>query len=282
MNEQWNNALDQVEDEFLLEAVRYRRRRYWPGVAAAAAAVLVLAVGWSVLHPKTPPMVDPSTGSSSVTEPPGDSGYPPPGDPLRGEDLYGIKGDPTEPPPEEETPVIKTLHYDSYEDFRTACLQQQERFLHPQVAVPVLNGQPLEIESITVFETEMYNQPWVWYFISHVPHITVRIPTDPALTANLDPDASGGEALRQIWPDAPNLHNREEFTGSYSEIRELEITTSEGVKKALLRQEADRDRVYLTFLQEGTLVTVAGPEDEIVKNWLEAFSLTVIEELPSR
>lgn len=273
MNEQWNNALDQVEDEFLLEAVQYRRRRYWPGVAAAAAAVLVLAVGWSALHPKTPPIVDPATGSSSVTEPPGD--------PLRGDGAYGIKGDPAEPPLE-ETPVIKTLHYDSYEDFRTACLQQQEPFLHPQVAVPVLNGQPLEIESITAFETEMYNQPWVWYFISHVPHITVRIPADPALTANIAPDTSGGEALRQIWPDAPNLHNREEFTGSYSEIRELEITTSEGVKKALLRQEADRDRVYLTFLQGGTLVTVAGPEDEIAKNWLETFGLTVIEELPGR
>lgn len=281
MNEQWNNALDQVEDEFLLEAVRYRRRRYWPGVAAAAAAVLVLAVGWSALHPKTPPITGPATGSSSVTEPPGASEYPPPGDPPRGDGSYGIKGDPTEPPME-ETPVIKTLHYDSYEDFRTACLQQQEWFLQPQVAVPVLNGQPLEIESITAFETEMYNQPWVWYFISHMPHITVRIPTDPALTANLDPDTSGGEALRQIWPDAPNLHNREEFTGSYSEIRELEITTSEGAKKALLRQEADRDRVYLTFLQGGTLVTVAGPEQEVTGNWLESFSLTVIEELPSR
>jgi hypothetical protein len=62
----------------------------------------------------------------------------------------------------------------------------------------------------------------------------------------------------------------------------VEIVTSEGAKKALLRQEAERDRVYLTFLQGGTLVTVAGPEDEIAKNWLEAFSLTVIEELPRR
>ena len=282
MNEQWNNALDQVEDEFLLEAVRYRRRRYWPGVAVAAAAVLVLAVGWSAFRPQTPPITGSAGGLPPFTEPPGNSGYLPPGDPPRGDGSYGIKGDPTEPPLGEATPVIKTLHYDSYEDFRTACLQQQEWFLHSQVAVPVFNGQPVEIESITAFETEMYNQPWVWYFISHVPHITVRIPTDPALTANIAPDTSGAEALRQIWPDAPNLHNREKFTDSYSEIRELEITTSEGIKKALLRQEAARDRVYLTFLQSGTLVTVSGPENDVMKNWPEDFSLTVIGELPTR
>jgi hypothetical protein len=92
----------------------------------------------------------------------------------------------------------------------------------------------------------------------------------------MDPDTSGAEALQQIWPDAPNLHNREAFTDSYSEIRQVEIVTSEGVKKALLRQEAERDRAYLTFLQNGTLVTVAGPGSELEGDWLESFRLLPI------
>ena len=92
----------------------------------------------------------------------------------------------------------------------------------------------------------------------------------------MDPGISASEALYQLWPSAPNLHNRDEFKESYSEIREMEITTAEGVKTALYRLEADRDRAYLTFLQSGTLVTVSGPQAVIEGDWLETFSLMAI------
>ena len=285
MDEQWNNALDQVEDEFLMEAARYRRKRYWPGIAAAAAAVLVLAVGWFLFRPQMPPDViwNGSTGGLPSTLPPnmippGDAAPDSFWDALLGGDSDGTQEDVT-CGVEEETPMIKTLHYSSYEELQTTCLQRQEWFLHPDVMVPQSNGDTLTIKDITVFETEMYNEPWVWYFMSHIPHMTVRIPTMPSLTAHMDPDSSGSEALRQIWPEAPNLHNREEFTDSYTEIREVKITTSEGEKTALFRKEADRDRVYLTFLQNGTLVTIAGPEKELAGNWLETFSLIPINSL---
>ena len=281
MDEQWNKALDQVEDEFLLEAVRFRRRRYWPGAVAAAAAVLVLAVGWSVFRPQTQmPPLDGSTEGTLQTEaldliPPGDS-------PSNGfGDTFLGGGDGSQEDvtcgAEEETPVSKTLHYASYEELQAACLDRQEWFLHPDVMVPCL-----ETEDITVFEAELHNEPWAWYFLSHTPHLTVRIPTMTSLTAGISPDASGSEALRQLFPDAPNLHNREEFTDSYTEIREVQITTADGEKTALLCKEADRDRSYLTFLQNGTLVTIAGPEDELDGDWLEAFSLVPIDRLSER
>ena len=294
MNEQWNKALDQVEDDFLLEAARYQKKRYWPGVAAAAAAVLVLAVGWSVLHPEPTPQ-PPVNSAGNVTALPDKHGAVAPETPndaaapgnSRGEGFWDwlLGGnDPVEqvPPadePTEEPPYYETLHYDTYEELQTACLEQHRWYLHDEVPVPYLDGQPLVIEDIAVFEQEMYNESWVWYFISHNPHITVRIPTMPSLTANMDPDTSGAEALRQLWPDAPNLHNREEFTDSYSEIREVEITTAEGEKTALYRQEADRDRAYLTFLQNGTLVTISAPPSELDGHWLESFSLLSIGSL---
>ena len=69
MNEQWNKALDQVEDEYLAEAVGYRRKRHWPGVAGAVAAVLVLAVGWSILNPGfVPTTTDPVENVTVTTE----------------------------------------------------------------------------------------------------------------------------------------------------------------------------------------------------------------------
>ena len=285
MNEQWNNALDQVKDEFLLEAVRYRKKRYWPGAVAAAAAALVLAAGWFLFRPQMPPdaIWEGSTVGTPSTQPPN---MPPPGNTASDSPTGTLRGDGSPGDVtcgvEEETPVIKTLHYSSCEELQTACMQRQEWFLHPDVMVPQSNGDSLTIKDITVFETEMYNEPWVWYFMSHIPHMTVRIPTMPSLTANMDPDTSGSEALRQIWPEAPNLHNREEFTDNYTEIREVKITTSEGEKTALFRKEADRDRVYLTFLQNGTLVTIAGPEKELAGNWLETFSLMPINSLEER
>ena len=252
-------------------------------MAAVAAAVLVLSVGWTVFKPQTPPQVsvtNPNKGSVEITEPadilaPGNT---PDGAAYGGFWDWLLDGsDPTEQVPTDEPPYYETLHYGTYEEFQSACLDRHKWYLHENVMIPCLDGQPLEIEDISVFEAEMYNEPWVWYFISHTPHITVRIPTTPSLTAGIDPNTSGAEALRQIWPEAPNLHNREEYTDSYSEIREVQITTSEGVKNALLRREADRDRTYLTFLQNGTLVTVAGPRNELGENWLEGFSLISVD-----
>lgn len=285
MNEQWNNALDQVKDEYLSEAVSYRPRRHWPKVAGAAAAVLVLAVGWSVLRPepstKAPANGSLDSNSSGCLAPDGAA----PGS-ASGEFWYGlIGGDPSDEPTEgidnseEEPPYYETLHFDTYAEFQTACQEQHRWYINDQVMVPFFGGAPMDLEYITVFEQEMYNEPWVWYFASSNPHITVRIPTTPSLAAELDPDISGADALWLLFPTAPNLHNREEFTDIYSEIREVEITTSDGVKTALYRQEADRDRIYLTFLQNGTLVTVAGPRNEIKGDWLEAFSLAPIDSL---
>lgn len=286
MNEQWNNALDQVKDEYLSEAVSYRPKRHWPKVVGAVAAVLVLAVGWSILRP-TPSQTGTTGGipSDGIAVDGAAPGSPQGnfGDALSGgnhqnntnEDTPGAAG--SSPPIVDQPDYQETLHYDTYEEFRTACLEDHRWYIHDQVMIPLFDGKPMVLQSISVFEQEMYYLPWVWYFASSDPHITIRIPTTPSLSADMAPDISGAEALRQIFPSAPNLHNREEYTDNYSEIREVEIITAEGVKTALYRLEADRDRAYLTFLQNGTLVTVAGPGNILLGDWLETFSLMPID-----
>ena len=287
MDEQWNSALDQVKDEYLAEAAGYRPKRHWPKVVGAAAAVLVLAVGWSVLRP-TPPQTPPTGGvPSDGIDIDGAAPGSPQGnfwDSMLGDDyendsseyLPGSVGGGS--PTENSSDYYETLHYDTYASFRAACENPHRWYIHDQVMMPLFDGEPMSLESITVFEKEMYNQPWVWYFASSMPHITVRVPTAP-MTIDMDPELSGAEALYQLFPTAPNLHNKAEYTDNYSEIREMQITTADGVKTALYRLEADRDRAYLTFLQNGTLVTVAGPESLLLGNWLETFSLMPIDTL---
>jgi serine protease inhibitor len=51
MNKQWNDALDQVKDEHLAEAVTYRPKRHWIMLVSTMAAILILVVSWSVLRP---------------------------------------------------------------------------------------------------------------------------------------------------------------------------------------------------------------------------------------
>lgn len=293
MDEQWNSALDQVADEFLVEAARYRKKRPWPGVITATAAVLVLAAGWTTLHSQSAPTPPSYSGANEIvpTEAPEENNYAPSANVdddsgnTRGEGFWGglLNGSESteQVPPQgngsEQTPYYDTQHFTAYQELKSACLDRQSWYLHRDVMVPYLDDEPLNIEDITVFEKEMYGKPWVWYYISHQPHITVRIPTAFTVTAGIDPNASGAEALRQISPDAPNLHNQEAFAEHYSEIREVQITTSEGTKIALLRQEAERDRVYLSFLQNGTFVTIAGPQNAIEGNWLETFALIPID-----
>jgi hypothetical protein len=302
MNEQWNKALDQVEDEFLMEAARYRRKRYWHGVAAAAAAVLALAVGWSVLRPEPMPQ-SPVTDGVSATEPPKNQSSVPPAPPADavapGSDAGGgfwdwltggsspseqtptYGGVPPEPPKEEEPPYYETLRFVSYEELQSACLDRQKWYLHQDVMIPWMDGQPLKIEDITVFEQECFGQPWVWYYASHAPYLTVRVPTTSTLTEVLDPNTSGSQALKQIWPNTPNLHNKEEFAELYSEIREVQITTAEGVKTALLRRSTAWDKTELIFLQSGTLVMIVGNASAVEGAWLETFSLVPIDNFSS-
>lgn len=55
MNEEWNDALNEISDEHITQAARYKkRRRFWLG---AAAAVLAAVICWTALWPTPDPQV---------------------------------------------------------------------------------------------------------------------------------------------------------------------------------------------------------------------------------
>lgn len=101
MNEQWNKALEQVDDQYISEAAAFHPKRHWIKIVGSLAAVLVLAVSWSILRPVPPDTtltVDANPTTSSVLP----TDVPPVRDPIPSE---------TQPTPTlpEETQPIPTL-----------------------------------------------------------------------------------------------------------------------------------------------------------------------------
>ena len=71
MNEQWNEALNEISDKHIAQAAG-PRPRHWPYWISAVAAVLVLAIGWSILWPGigyTPEDTTPAAMNSQPTAP---------------------------------------------------------------------------------------------------------------------------------------------------------------------------------------------------------------------
>lgn len=71
MNEQWNEALNEISDKHIMEAAG-PRPRHWPYWISAVAAVLALAIGWSILWPgigHAPEATKPAVMNSLPTAP---------------------------------------------------------------------------------------------------------------------------------------------------------------------------------------------------------------------
>lgn len=150
----------------------------------------------------------------------------------------------------------------------------------PSLPVPCINEQAVVLSSseeepgITLFSSELYLAPWIWYRTCIDDQvITIRIMLDQDILKTFDEHASCSDIIKSIAPDAPNIDNYQNFTG-YSHVCERQISTTDGDKIALVQIEDERDIEYISFIQNGFLVTLSGPQDTIASEWLEMFSVT--------
>lgn len=323
MNEQWNNALDQVKDEYLSEAASYRRKRHWPRVIGAVAAILVLIISWSVIRSELssiPPLFNPNdtvivdpgytTAPSTTTIPKDDVVYDPEyhGDltaPHGNQNIFiqfweylwdslwdlfhsGRDDSATAPTtiPTTTTPINSTLYiedtpdssyfcYESYEELQRDWQKEREIYrLNINMMLPYFGDQPPEIQFISIYDEG--GIPWTWYWTSYNPETIIRVATFPK---EFSPGCSGTEAMYQVCPDAPNLFNREEYQEYYPQIEEITVTTSDGEKTALMKYSSHLDRHFLSFTQNGSLVTISGDRSILDPEWLETFRLVHIDSL---
>lgn len=188
---------------------------------------------------------------------------------------------------QEEPPNQLPLNFQSYADLEEFSVQKSQQTELTQYGagiaskgfpIPCLNGQPVALESsvdelcITLFSSELYRKPWIWYdsTIDNEP-ISVRIMLDQDVLATFDESDSCADILKYIAPNAPNIDNYN--SENYASIFEWNITTADGAKTALVKKESDRDREYISFMQNGFFVTLSGPQDVITSEWLSSFCI---------
>lgn len=198
--------------------------------------------------------------------------------------LLSATTEPHEPaadPPDNTSQYIKDqpdysqLRYycESFEELQSACQSWAES---SDTMVPYFADQPMAVLSISFFEKDLGNLPWIWYQASHNSQITIRVAT---YTKHFDSRVSGASAMKTICSDAPNLHNRDTYEEHYPQIQEVTITTADGEKTALMKYSSDLDRYFLSFTQNGSLVTIAGDESILDVQWLNSFKLVPIDSL---
>ena len=208
--------------------------------------------------------------------------------------------------PQEEPNYYPPIHYQSYEDLTGFASQiaqgaepspgttddelliyqnATEKLDRQALPIPCLNGNRIALHSatgesaITLFHSELYLKPWIWYETDiNNQAVTVRIMLDQDVVRAFDEGDSCAEVVKHIAPDAPNVDNYQDFDG-YEKIFEQSITTADGAKIALVQRESSRDREYISFMQNGFLVTIAGPQGVITDDWLEMFSVMQGESL---
>lgn len=165
-----------------------------------------------------------------------------------------------------------------YSDDFTALvnkIQSDKSFL-----VPMLDGKqvPLRDEPglpvITVFPSETYYRPWVFYHCT-IDGVTTRICTmyldgiDVEITENM----TASEFLKEFFPSAPNLHNKED--NPYIEIYEEEISYNHSTVKALIydtNDSDDSDRTSAFILQDELLIALYSHQAEFEADWTDDLS----------
>lgn len=172
-------------------------------------------------------------------------------------------------------------HNNATEEDVQACQIMFENTATDKIPIPCLQGTYVELKArtsgvtITYFTSELYYKPWIWYMSAiNEKEIAICIMMDQEILNGLDSDASGSDTIKSIAPEAPNIDNYQNYK-NYSTAEERNIVTADGAKTALVLKTSDSDREYISFLQNGFLVTLWGEPGTATDEWLANFEIVL-------
>ncbi len=153
------------------------------------------------------------------------------------------------------------------------------------VYAPQLGGADLPLQNregfsnITVFESELYGLPWVWYHcVRGETDVTVKM-TYLSCVEGVDAGAAAtmpcDQVLRSISPNAVNVDNFENYA-SYERVSEVRLMLADGEVSALKYELVGRKEIFVSFVCGEVFVSVAADASALTEDFWQQFSLRVV------
>jgi len=133
--------------------------------------------------------------------------------------------------------------------------------------------------NITMYPYSTYGEPWIYYYPdskqSDVFGISILY-LDDEIKAHAN-EITGSALIRQIAPDAPNLHNRVKYW-KYR-MYESEIKLGDRTVNALVQDPREKDdkRIYNFFAYDDVLVVVRSLPGAKADAWLEGLTFEKVQ-----
>ncbi len=127
--------------------------------------------------------------------------------------------------------------------------------------------------NISLFITELYSLPWIWYHPA-VPtdeNVFVQVTPIPDSISNDLSNGSASELIRMIAPGAANIDNYEHME-TYSRIYESELSLKDRTVSALKYEYKNDARDATIFLYDGLIVIVRATPSVWDAQWFSQLS----------
>lgn len=147
--------------------------------------------------------------------------------------------------------------------------------------IPYFNGDPTEIkgsaewQNITVFTSELYKLPWIWYYCNYDGRcVVVGISyLDYLSQLGIEAPQSISNFMEGLGSNAPNPDNKEKYSENYNDIYYDSCVLANGPVETVV-YDCKNGRMQYQFITNDCIVSVWDYEGgEIGKNFWNDFSL---------
>ncbi len=146
--------------------------------------------------------------------------------------------------------------------------------------VPTLDGDVIGLEEATLFSSELYGMPWLWYnCVVDEERLIVSISyTNLVTDSRLQSAKSYIDVQNIISPNSPSPDNYNR--SSYDAVYEKEIRLSDGtVTKALIKKQTGDKRLWVYIYHNGILIKLVADKRLLTDGFFELFELKPADEV---
>ncbi len=152
-----------------------------------------------------------------------------------------------------------------------------EKFRTQKVIVPHLNGDVVKLRdkkdfsNISLFASELYSLPWVWYFpeVSTGENFYINITYLPDDVLQTHKASTASDVIKAISPDSPNVDKMGEY---HKAIYNKTIKLLDREVTALISEYKDDNRNSMMFVYDDMLVLVRYNPEIWDEEWFSALS----------